>query len=355
MCVLTGVIPIIIKLKNNTDKYHVIYKEKTVVINNHQISRNNIMQKFRTFDCHFYNKINNIIFSDFTDPKCYDSIYPILFTDGSKMESGVSAAFTVYYKGKYIYDYKIKLNELNSIFQAELLAILSALNWVVNKPYTYCYVTVSTDSLSSIYTLKQAFPANSIVFNIFEVLYNNPHILFSFGWVRAHVGTEGNERADSLAKSVITGNIYNEEINLPIPMSYIKNYYTKQSLIDWQSSWSNSEKGRHTYEIIRRVNTDFVCNNQIVQYYASGHWSFPYYLHKIKKRPDSNCICGKEGSVHHYLFGKCCIMKYHFFFDNSRTVRKNTFDTIFNKNNYHKLKSNYNILNKHFSFIRYVF
>lgn len=353
LCVLAGVVPISIQLNNNSLKYQIITGTHSIDINNTTITKNTLMIKENTFACPFYNKIQNLNFIPHTTSKVKPAGYPQIFTDGSKMEMGTSAAFTVYYGGNFIIDKTIKLHINNSIYQAELQAILSALKWLTSTSFSFA--TIYTDSLSSVFILQQVFPSNSICLEIFTLLNNHPHIYLNIGWIKAHVGLEGNERADKLAKSVIQDNIYDYEIAIPYPISIVKHHFNNKAIQDWQTHWNTSEKGRDTYGIIKKVKTDFVCQNLITQYYASGHGSFPSYLHKIGKRSDDNCICGKKGDVIHYIFGNCHIMNFHFKFDNRHTLRTNLYNTIFDKHNYHKLKSNYNILNKNYSFIKYTF
>lgn len=106
-----------------------------------------------------------------------------------------------------------------------------------------------------------------------------------------------------------------------------------------------------TYKIIKKVDENFVCSGQVTQYFITSHGSFPEYLAKIGKRVNDLCTCGKVGDVHHYIFGRCPNMPYFFHFDNSSTVSQNFRRVLLNKDNYKKLCSNYNELNKLFSFI----
>lgn len=353
MCILTGVIPILIKLGNSSLLYSTVHDNNKLNINGTEISKSNIMHKVNTFDFPHYNKIKNLNFIAPTKISVDNSIFPQIYTDGSKMDEGTAAAFTVFYHGNYILDYTIRLHPNNSIYQAELVAILKALEWVITTNFDN--ITIYTDSLSSVFTLQRAFPSNIISLNIFNILYNNSSLVVNIGWIKAHMGLEGNERADRLAKSVILDNLFDTVLDIPFPISYVKYHLNKISLKEWQTNWELSTKGRDTYNIIRHVNTDFICNTQISLYYATGHGSFPAYLYKINKRPDNNCICGREGTVVHYIYGNCPLMKFHFSFNNRYTLRYNLFSVIFDNNNYHKLKENYNILIKNYSFIKYTF
>lgn len=131
LCVLAGVVPINIHLHNNSLNYMTINGLHVVNINDTHVAKNTLMIKEYTYACPFYNQIHNIHFIPHTLDTVRPLHYPQLFTDGSKMDNGTSAAFTVYYGDHYIFDRTLKLHKNNSIYQAELQAILSALRWIL--------------------------------------------------------------------------------------------------------------------------------------------------------------------------------------------------------------------------------
>lgn len=186
-------------------------------------------------------------------------------------------------------------------------------------------------------------------------MINNPDKTVYISWVKAHVGLEGNERADFLAKAAIAdGEDVLKEI-IKFPKSCLNNWLKNKVLADWQNDWSVLDKGRDTFSVINKVNNDFICTDQVAQYFISGHGSFPAFLHNIKKRPSPRCDCGDIGTVKHYLFSRCPLMPYFFFFDRTKTLRQNLQRVLLDRNNYDKLYAIYNELNSRFSFIRYKF
>lgn len=58
------------------------------------------------------------------------------------------------------------------------------------------------------------------------------HESLTFVWTKAHVGTEGNERADVLAKE---GTLLNDIVQVPIPSCEIKNVLDRSVRSLWQS------------------------------------------------------------------------------------------------------------------------
>ena len=126
-------------------------------------------------------------------------------------------------------------------------------------------------------------------------------------WIKAHVGTKGNERADQLAKEVIIHK-YDKILDIKYPKSLLKRFFKNKIQDEWQLSWENSDKGRNTFEIINKVDKNYLCKNQVVTYFLTGHGSFPSFLYKIKKKETDCCTCGKRGNPFHYLFESCTLV-----------------------------------------------
>lgn len=104
LCVLAGVVPISISLSNSTLYYKVLDGTHEVRINDEKVTNRSLMLRELTYACPFYNRINNIFIIPHTVKAVQSSCYPQIYTDGSKMEGGTSAAFTVNYNGHFIFD-----------------------------------------------------------------------------------------------------------------------------------------------------------------------------------------------------------------------------------------------------------
>lgn len=90
-------------------------------------------------------KITNLYFLNPVLNVNPSSLYPIIYTDGSKMPLGTALAFTVFYSGRFIYNYSAKLHKLNPIYKAELLAIYKAIEWFMSTNFSA--VLLYTDSI----------------------------------------------------------------------------------------------------------------------------------------------------------------------------------------------------------------
>lgn len=353
LCVLNGIPPLHISLRYLVKKYDIMIGKDTIKYEDVVIKRQNIMINLATSDFPKYTAMHNLQITDKSDDDIKEQKVPIVYTDGSKMITGVGAAYTVYLYGEFIEDFKISLNKMNSIYQAELIAIKYAINWFLDTDYKKVYIY--TDNKSSTLALQRNFPANLIIKEIYTNLIQHPDKIVIIGWTRAHVGTLGNERADTLAKEAINRENANITENVPFPVTLIKRICKINTVKDWQREWRKSGKGRDTYTVLNRVDENFVCSGQLLQYFITAHGSFPEYLKKIGKRNSDLCDCGYKGNVRHYLFGRCPKMPYFFYFNNSLTVRQNISRVLFCKENYRKLCANYNVLNELYSFIRYKF
>ena len=152
-----------------------------------------------------------------------------IFTDGSKMVSGVGCA-VIHEDCSYVG----RLSNNASIFTAELTAIVKSLELINTLPNRN--FTIYSDSNSALMTINQYNSQHPIVQRIQEWLYklSARYKSVSFCWVPAHVGIPGNELADDEAKSAITRNIAFHHIPSSDMKWVIRDYIKKK----WQARWS---------------------------------------------------------------------------------------------------------------------
>lgn len=126
--------------------------------------------------------------------------YQKIFTDGSKMESGVG--FGVFMEDNNI-QIKDKINDNSTILMAELKAIQRAINLAVE--YNLKYSLILTDSQSSC-KLLMGKKTTKTVEEIFDVIKANDKMEFNIQWIPGHCKIQGNEMADKLAKEATENN-----------------------------------------------------------------------------------------------------------------------------------------------------
>jgi ribonuclease HI len=120
----------------------------------------------------------------------------LIFTDGSKSQTGVGAAAVMENIVK-----RISLPLVASVMTAELHAIKLAINLI--KETNFVNFIIFSDSMSSIQSICNHSEGNQllnkILLEMHQVISGGKNITIS--WVPAHVGICGNERADQAAKA----------------------------------------------------------------------------------------------------------------------------------------------------------
>ena len=104
------------------------------------------------------------------------------------METSVGSAFCSFHNSSLIHTWQSGLQAANSVFQAELLAILNAITWFKSTFYNEC--TINTDSMSGLQILKDHETTDYLAQNIQQQLLNTSK-QFYFRWVRGHSGQHG--------------------------------------------------------------------------------------------------------------------------------------------------------------------
>jgi len=102
-----------------------------------------------------------------------------------------------------------------------------------------------------------------------------------FCWVKAHVGTQGNELVDSLTKEAAT-NMDLAENYKKIPKSVVMSELTKMSIKTWQWQWNQTTKGAITKEyfpvVNERLKINIKCTPNLTTI-ITGHGNIRSYLH----------------------------------------------------------------------------
>jgi ribonuclease HI len=156
----------------------------------------------------------------------------LIFTDGSRSEEGTG--FGIYVPGQQSFGYR--LQEPSGVFTAVITALFTALHFVGSvQPGEFLILTDSLSSIEALRSWKIPPRINCIVYECKEVLWwlrANQFVVWLM-WVPAHVGKDGNEMVDRIAKdTAASGNLYQAgalECDLFPQMNSCL-------LMDWQSS-----------------------------------------------------------------------------------------------------------------------
>ncbi|GBM99859.1 hypothetical protein AVEN_204387-1 [Araneus ventricosus] len=136
-----------------------------------------------------------------------------VYTDGSKINDQTGSAFCTIANEAVTKTWKAKISPANTVFQAEILALKAAIEWVNTANEE---VNIWSDSESSLQALKSLYVKSKIIQEAQMTLLGNDRI--RLGWVKAHIGIKGNEIADTLAKEAATNGI---PTSLLFPKSYL--------------------------------------------------------------------------------------------------------------------------------------
>ncbi|XP_035233377.1 uncharacterized protein LOC118205189 [Stegodyphus dumicola] len=224
-----------------------------------------------------------------------------IFTDGSKQEEGVGSAYIHYQDGLIEQEWKGRLQNHNSIFQAEVLAITAAMQHIVHNDLTHA--TLHTDSYSTLQALQNHQHRSPLVIALQHLLQQNSHMHTTLMWIKAHASNEGNESADRLANQAVTDSNA-QQIHLQAPPSYLKGQLRSKGLQQWQEEWNHSTTGRRTYDFFPKSQHGSTHRNRSADTIYHGTRPIPQLLPKAQHLISSTdiCVCGAPGNTNHYLF-----------------------------------------------------
>ncbi|XP_023242791.1 ribonuclease H-like [Centruroides sculpturatus] len=221
-----------------------------------------------------------------------------IYTDGSRSSEGVGASYVYYYRNREQYHKKIKLDKRCTNYQAELVAIDHAINWISQRKKNI-KITICTDSQAVLKALNDGNNKSELIDNIRRNIVKSDNMLV-FSWVKAHFGDQGNERADSLAKEA--SYLKTKESYRKISTKYIKTEIKNRYILQWQQRWEITTKGRELFEYIPDINQRL--NNKHLQIghkftrFVTGHGDFAKYHYRFNHRDDENCeICGATACI----------------------------------------------------------
>ena len=153
-----------------------------------------------------------------------------LYTDGSKVENGVAYAIA-----NEDLEISKRLHNNATIFTAELKAILDAVKCANNTDHPK--IVIITDSRSSIQTITNIYTRNPLKQEIQDAIRSEGKH-FSLCWVPSHIGVEGNERADQLARAATLNEMIDQ---WQIPRGDLKAYIKAKTRWFWNQSWAQIE------------------------------------------------------------------------------------------------------------------
>lgn len=230
-----------------------------------------------------------------------------IYTDGSCGSNGVGAAFVVTKYGTILSKHSFRLNNNNSIFQAESEAISQSINWIINYN---CQDNnfIITDSKQVLLALENGACQNEKIFSIqrriLSVIKNGGNIQLI--WIKSHSNIPGNDTADQLAKEVIKSTNSEDSstpiIEISLPISRLKFLTKEESINSWTTLWNSSTKGRFTFGLGLLPSFHLTSQDHWTTQAITGHSQCPELLNKLNLSNTNQCRCGQIGSTLHYIY-----------------------------------------------------
>jgi len=229
----------------------------------------------------------------------------VIFTDGSRSDNGVGCASVFYYNDQIFNVIKCKLDDSNSIFQAEVFAVYLSLLYIYLSNTISKSVIIMSDSVSMLHSLHNTQRRTKLIDHLLciydkliEMNYN-----IEFHWSPGHSDIPGNELADKYAKISVTSNIHKNY--LPPPLSMIKQKLILSQKLLWENHWNFSDKGRITKLFCRNIQNipnDVTSCHEITQI-ITGHCRLNFYLQSIGVADSSICRCGDDiENIPHFIY-----------------------------------------------------
>ncbi|XP_035207823.1 uncharacterized protein LOC118182561 [Stegodyphus dumicola] len=220
------------------------------------------------------------------------------YTDGSKIENKVGSGVTIKTKTGLHSEWQGYLRPQNSVYQAELIAILNSI-MQLNDLNTDT-ILVITDSQYSIHAIKQQH-TNSPAARQIQDIISTSNKKFVLSWTRGHSACEGNERADYLAKQAALDKT-GSQIHIPWPKSALKYKLKQMANEKWQRQWEQGPQGRRTFELLSKAEENTTLLTYFLTQYISVYGPFPKYFYDRNIATSDRCICGECGDPEHYMF-----------------------------------------------------
>ena len=232
-----------------------------------------------------------------------------IFTDASKVDNKVGAAFVI--PSKNIVKL-IKLSDITTVFQAELVAIAKAVRYLIDSASPGENYRICSDSKSGLEAIKNIYVENKVAP---EVIYCHEElqkllekgVTITLDWVPGHANISGNEMADTAAKQASIEDGQPLASVTPRMVNQIGEVIKKlkiRTLEDTRAFSTNKfiiQKKERRFE---KKMYGALCKSEarVIFRLRSGHAGTQAYRARFYNDDPRCTFCGNEETVEHLLF-----------------------------------------------------
>ena len=241
-----------------------------------------------------------------------------LFTDGSKLDGEAGMGWAICRDDSVLAEERCYLGRRASVFQAEVIAIHRALQWVQENCPEPTSVKIRSDSQAAISAIFAVETASKIVHDCREVLKKSKeNHRIGIEWIKGHANHTGNELADMLAKEGSMLRTQHCDPVTPIPMCDIKMDIKLLCHRKWQEEWDGEKACRQTKLFFPRVGEKITKltsvhskrNLNLLVQAGTGHALVAHHLGQWQEMQDQCKMCLEDYETTEHLFFECPAMQ----------------------------------------------
>lgn len=230
-----------------------------------------------------------------------------IFADGSKSDKGT---------GYGLFCEELRVNEFGklpdswSVFSTEVYAIVKALELIKRSRKTSFLIL--SDSLSALQAIKDIWALNPLIQLVHSGLKALNRKDIKFCWIPSHMGINGNEKADELAR---LGTQQQQVIETRTTFEDMKNLAKKEIknivAIEWENIQGNKLRDIKQ-DIGKWVHPVNMSRVEVIRLFRlrSGHTRFTHQ-HILRGEPVPNChFCSSGTLTMKHLMSECVSLKH---------------------------------------------
>jgi ribonuclease HI len=227
------------------------------------------------------------------------------YTDGSRKEEKTGYAWLMTRGLQVVAEGDGYLGETGTVFQAEIMAISTFLEWLLQPERSQKLrrgdmITIRSDSQSGIAALESRTLTSKVVAECKERLNRaRKKYDIQIEWVRGHDNDTGNEAADAAAKAAAEKRWEGSEPWGPVPFSWVKRKLGETLEEEWKREWEERGDCRQTKAMLGKPTLETWSKMKMESRgrlrtwigFTTGHTHMRRHLAIVLEKEGSNTSC----------------------------------------------------------------